>query len=171
MERFEYTKLLDEALQQIPKGAFLMTNQDHNPMTIGWCEFGAVWGKPVCTVMVRQTRFTHTLIEKGDTFSVCVPAFDTMKQELAFCGTNTGRGIDKCAAAGLEWQKALAGGADTVKGCAIHFECRIVFKAESDLKNMDAAILKRYYNPANQKTVDGDPHTIYFGEILAAYRE
>ena len=52
----------------------------------------------------------------------------------------------------------------------MHFECKVVFKAESDLSLMDPAIRARFYGD-NQATPDGDPHTIYFGEILAAYRE
>ena len=52
----------------------------------------------------------------------------------------------------------------------MHFECRVVFQAESDLAKMDPEIRARSYG-SNQATPDGDPHTIYFGELLAAYRE
>lgn len=158
----DYKELIAEACAQLPAGAFLMVQG--NPMTIGWAQFGVVWGKPVCTVFVRQSRHTHALLEKSDVFTVSVPATGTMRKELAYCGTKSGRDGDKLAACGLSLLPAQAGGAAPLKGCALHFECRVLFRAESDLALMDEAVLARYYE-------DGDRHTVYFGEILGAYRE
>ena len=163
-----YLEWISEACEQIGKGAFLTTGQDHNPMTIGWGQFGVVWGKPVCTVFVRKSRYTHDLIEKAATFTVSVPFPDAMKEARALCGTKSGRDMDKMRAANLTVLPAKAGGADGVGGCALYFECRTVFQTESDLKDMDVDILNRYY--AGKADDAGDPHTVYFGEILAAYR-
>ena len=60
----EYRALLDETCGQLPKGAFLMV--EGNPMTIGWAQFGVIWGRPVCTVFVRHSRHTHALLEKSN---------------------------------------------------------------------------------------------------------
>lgn len=163
-----YLELIEAACRQVGKGAFLTTGQDHNPMTIGWCQFGVVWGKPVCTVFVRRSRYTFGLLEKAGTFTVSVPAPDTMQDALALCGTKSGRDTDKMPAAGLSVLPARALGADGVDGCAIYFECRTLFRAESDLADMDAECLARFYG--NRPDASGDPHTIFFGEILSAYR-
>ena len=160
--------LFQEAETQMPKGAFLMVQG--NPMTIGWCQFGVVWGKPICTVFVRKSRYSHSLIEKTGRFTVSVPKADTMKEELAFCGKRSGRDTDKMKELGLSLLPAAAGGEDGLAGCSLQFECRVVFKTESELEHMDADYRRRYYGD-NQATPDGDPHTVYFGEILAAYRE
>lgn len=164
----DYKALIGEACAQLPAGAFLMV--EGNPMTIGWAQFGVIWGRPVCTVFVRQSRHTHALLEHSDTFTVSVPAKDTMREALAYCGSKSGRDGDKLAACGLSLLEPRAGGAAPLRGCAMHFECRVVFRAESDLQFMDAGIRARYYG-GNQAAPDGDPHTVYFGEILAAYRE
>ena len=164
----EYRALLDETCGQLPKGAFLMV--DGNPMTIGWAQFGVIWGRPVCTVFVRHSRHTHALLEKSNVFIVSVPAAGTMREALAYCGSHSGRDGDKLAACGLSLLAPRAGGAAPLDGCAIHFECRVVFRAESDLDCLEPGLRARFYGD-NQATADGDPHTLYFGEILAAYRE
>ena len=38
-----------------------------------------------------------------------------------------------------------------------------------DAELLEAGLRAHYYG-GNQATADGDPHTLYFGEILAAYR-
>lgn len=91
----EYRALLDETCGQLPKGAFLMV--DGNPMTIGWAQFGVIWGRPVCTVFVRHSRHTHALLEKSNVFTVSVPAAGTMREALAYCGSHSGRDGDKLA--------------------------------------------------------------------------
>ena len=88
MQSCDYKALFQEAETQMPKGAFLVVQG--NPMTIGWCQFGVVWGKPICTVFVRKSRYSHSLIEKTGRFTVSVPKADTMKEELAFCGKRSG---------------------------------------------------------------------------------
>ena len=168
MQSCDYKALFQEAETQMPKGAFLMVQG--NPTTIGWCQFGVVWGKPICTVFVRKSRYSHSLIEKTGRFTVSVPKADTMKEELAFCGKRSGRDTDKMKELGLSLLPAAAGGEDGLAGCSLQFECRVVFKTESELEHMDADYRRRYYGD-NQATPDGDPHTVYFGEILAAYRE
>lgn len=164
----EYRALLDEACGQLPKGAFLMV--EGNPMTIGWAQFGVVWGRPVCTVFVRHSRHTHALLEKSGLFTVSVPAAGTMREALAYCGSHSGRDGDKLAACGLSLLEPRAGGAAPLGGCAMHFECRVVLRAEIDLDCLEPGLRARFYGD-NQATADGDPHTVYFGEILAAYRE
>ena len=165
----DFKDLFKEAETQVKKGAFLIAGD--NPMTIGWCQFGIVWGIPVCTVFVRQSRYTHKMMEGNKCFTVSIPKSDDMKEELAFCGTKSGHDFNKLQELNLALlspkTEGMQGG---IRGCAMHFECETVFKTESDLKDMDPSILERYYG-SNQATPDGDPHTVYFGKIINAYRE
>lgn len=148
-------------------GAFLMAGDGKNPMTIGWAQAGVVWGKPVLTVFVRGSRYSHALLD-GGVFTVSFPHEGTMRRELGFCGSKSGRDTDKLAALNLTVSPAKAVPGSVLDGCAFHFECRELFRANSDLTKMDPAILARYYGGKTDET--GDPHTILFGEILAAYR-
>ncbi len=172
MDQQTFFGLIPEAVAKLfSGGAFLMAGSGKpNPMTIGWAQFGDVWGKPMVTVFVRKSRYTYGLMEAAETFSVSVPKLGTMVKELAFCGTKSGRDVDKLAGAGLSVLPARCGGADGIAGCDSHFECRIVFKAESNLEWMDPAIRARYYGP-EQAFGNGDPHVIYFGEVIGAYQE
>lgn len=165
-DSFEF--LAAEAMEQISAGAFLMTGEGPNPMTIGWGQFGVVWGRPICTVFVRKSRHSHQLIEEGGKFTVSVPKRGEMKEELKFCGSKSARDVDKLEALGLKTMPSRTGAPAPLAACAIHFECRIVFKAESDLANLDQALLDRFYK--GLPNASGDPHTIYFGEVLEAYR-
>ena len=37
-----------------------------NTMTISWGGLGTLWGKPVATVYVRKSRYTHDFMEDND---------------------------------------------------------------------------------------------------------
>lgn len=148
---------------QLKKGAFLMV--DGNPMTIGWAQFGIIWNKPTLSVYVRQSRYTHELLKNSATFTVSVPASGTLSEALAFCGTRSGRDIDKLSVLHAERFPARYGGQDGFAGCGFHIECRILFRSDlSEHLLEDEALLSRYY-------ASGDPHTMYVGEILGITEE
>ncbi len=149
---------MEETAKQLRKGAFLMVKG--NPMTIGWGQFGVLWNKPTFSVYVRESRYTHELLKDADTFTVSVPAYGTMGKELAFCGTRSGRDTQKMTELNAAlWQNRF-GAQDGFDGCKYQIECRILFRADMDEHALeDEALLSRYY-------ADGDPHTMYVGEIL-----
>ena len=154
---------MKETNEQLCRGAFLMV--DGNPMTIGCGQCGIIWDRPTFSVYVRQSRYTHELLENASTFTVSVPKLGTMKEELAFCGTMSGRDINKMSELHASLSPAAYGGQDGFSGCRFHIECRILFRSDLDehlLENQ--TLLSRYY-------ADGDPHTMYVGEILGIREE
>ncbi len=154
---------MEETTEQLVQGAFLMVKG--NPMTIGWCEFGRLWGKQCCTVFVRNSRYTHELLNESSAFTVSVPKKGTLRKELAYCGSHSGRDVNKCEALSLPLLPAHCGGEDGLAGCALHIECRILFRNDMPLSLLeDEDIRVRYYT-------DGDIHTAYVGEILGVYEE
>jgi len=170
MEIKEMFQLVSEAAEQLPRGAFLTADGEvWNPMTVGWAQFGVVWAKPVITILVRRSRYTFSLMEKAQTFTLSVPRPKDLAKELAFCGTRSGRDVDKEKESGLTRSPARAGGADAAAECGIVFECRIVQKQMLDLDTFDPELRARHYG-ANQALQNGDPHMVYVGEVLAAYR-
>ena len=148
----------EETVRQLPKGAFLMVK--NNPMTIGWAQFGVLWGKLCATVYVRHSRYTHDLLADSDTFTISVPAYGTMTKELAFCGSKSGRDTDKLSVLGLHTVSAVYGAQNGFEGCRYHIECRILHRSELDEALIaDSTLSQRYY-------AHGDPHSMYIGEIL-----
>ena len=149
--------------EQLRRGAFLMVNG--NPMTIGWGQFGIIWNKQTFSVYVRHSRYTHTLLEHATTFTVSVPREGTMKDELAFCGTRSGRDTDKMQALNASLSPAVYGGQDGFSGCRYHIECRILFRTDLDEHLLeDRSLFTRYY-------AEGDTHTMLIGEILGIREE
>ena len=168
METKNFTELIAQATEQLREGAFLVSGDGNNPMTIGWVTFGIVWNKPICTVFVRHSRYSHECMEKKDTFTVSIPKKGESKAQLGFCGSHSGRDTDKLKGANLSL--VPLGDEKGIDGCAIHFVCRTVAKTEMETSGISDDIVKRFYN-TNQATEDGDPHTIYFGEIIEAFCE
>lgn len=159
-----YNEDLKEVLDQIKKGAFLTVKSKDkiNTMTIGWANFGIIWNKPILMVMVRKSRDTFNIIEQSGDFTISVPVNVDLKKALAYCGTYSGRDVDKFKEANLSLRKAKSVGSPIIKDCDYHYECNILFSQPMNSGNLDMSLVKRFY-PTD------DLHTLYFGEILQSY--
>ena len=163
MKNVDYIEVADRVMKKITKGAFLTVKAGDalNTMTIGWATIGYVWRKPVFMVAVRLSRHTFGIMERADDFTVTVPSGD-MKEEIAFCGTKSGRDFDKFEVCNLEIAEGKKVSSPIIKAPGIHYECKIVFKAAMDPKFLDEAYDSKLY-------LEKDYHTLYFGEIQNCY--
>jgi flavin reductase (DIM6/NTAB) family NADH-FMN oxidoreductase RutF len=164
LKKIAYDKYIQEATEALSKGAFLTvkTGDKVNTMTIGWGSIGYCWGKPVFMVMVRDSRYTYKLIEKSDEFTVSIPLKDQLKEELKFCGTKSGKDYDKFEECDLSIQAGQEVDTPIIKGCDLHYECKIKFKQVMNPDELNVEYDKKWYP---QK----DYHTLYFGEIVGTY--
>ena len=164
METKEAFDLLNK---QLPKGVFLTVKNEEqvNTMIIGWATVGRVWGKDIMTVMVRFSRYTYDLIKNADSFTVSVPEYDTMKKEISFMGTKSGRDFDKYKETGLTLSDAKSVNSAIINEAKLHYECKIVYKQSMDPTGIIdyENIEKRFYEGNN------DYHMIFYGEILNVY--
>ncbi len=160
----KFNELSKEMLQQLQKGTFLtVKNGDKlNTMTIGWGSIGIMWNKPILMVPVRYSRYTHTLIEQAKDFTVSVPLKGDMSAELAYCGTKTGKNIDKLKVLGLTVVESKNVNTPIIGECQLHFECKIVYKQAMDSKMIDSEIKTLNYPNDNL-------HVLYYGEIVSCY--
>ncbi|PKN69846.1 MAG: flavin reductase [Deltaproteobacteria bacterium HGW-Deltaproteobacteria-12] len=163
MVDLNYMSIAEDAMKKIKKGAFLTvkTGNELNTMTIGWATFGVVWQKPIMMVAVRSTRHTFGIIERAADFTVTVPAGD-MGKETAFCGSKSGRDVDKFKICNLEIFNSQKVASPIIKIRGHHYECKIVYKSAMHPAHLDKNYDSFLYP---QK----DYHTLYFGEILACY--
>lgn len=163
MKDLDYMSITDDAIRKIKKGAFLTVKGADalNTMTIGWALIGYIWRKPVMMVAVRRTRHTFGVIETARDFTVTVPA-SGMEEEIAFCGTRSGRDVDKFKTCGLETAPGQKVVSPIIKTLGYHYECRIVYKTA-----MDPAFLDKDYDADVYPLKDY--HSLYFGEIMACY--
>jgi flavin reductase (DIM6/NTAB) family NADH-FMN oxidoreductase RutF len=164
MKDLNYLDIVGGDITKIKKGAFLTVKAGNrlNTMTIGWATFGFVWRKPVMMVAVRSSRHTYGIIEAAEDFTVTIPDKD-MEKEIAFCGSKSGRDLDKFQQCNLEISSGQKVVSPIIKTPGHHYECKIVYKSA-----MDSAFLDKNYDSSlyPQK----DYHTLYFGEILACYQ-
>lgn len=162
MHQVDFMAVADKVMEQIRKGAFLtvQSGDDLNLMTIGWASIGFLWGRPMFSVMVRNSRFTYQLIENTSEFTVSVPMSDMSKQ-LEICGTKSGKTLDKFKECALEIFPGKKVHTPVINIPGIHFECKIVYKSPVDPKYLDESYKNLYPNK--------DYHTIYYGEIANCY--
>src|SRR5690625_4439310 len=130
IERVRYNQLSTEALKQIEKGAFLtVKNKDEvNTMTIGWGSISYIWGMPIFMVAVRYSRHTYRLIDNEKEFTVSIPLNNDLKKELAYCGVQSGRDVNKfeeCSLTMMDGQKIST---PIIGECELHYECSVVYQ-------------------------------------------
>jgi predicted exporter len=87
---------------------------------------------------------------------------ESLKKELLFCGTKSGRDVDKFKECNLKLQAGKSVNTPVVADCDIQYECRIVYKQEMNPELLDEAVKKSSYR-------NEDYHTIYYGEIVNCY--
>jgi flavin reductase (DIM6/NTAB) family NADH-FMN oxidoreductase RutF len=161
----DFLKYADETIKTLNELGLLLVSIDSNGkpnvMTIGWGSIGIIWYKPIFIVLVRQSRYTHKLIEEAGDFTVNVPKRD-MKHIIDFCGSVSGKEIDKFKEKNLTPLQSKKVKSPIIAQCPINYECKIVYKTIIDPKIIEKRIISEYYSSGNY-------HTIFFGEILALH--
>lgn len=155
MAKFENMDFMNNAFTT---GAFVTSGD--NVMVASWGFVGVMWGKKVFVAPVRDSRYTKVMLDKTGEFTVSVPAAGTMKKEIAFCGSKSGRDYDKWAETGMKKKAAKVVGTCLVEGCERYFECRVL--GVLPMGDMDLSAVEEWYPT-------GDKHNFYFGEIVAEY--
>ena len=158
----ELERLTPEILHVFGRQPPLLTAGDKtglNTMTIGWCQLGCVWNLPTCTVYVRPERYTYQFMESHDYFTVSVFPADR-KKDMTFCGTKSGRDVDKVKECGFTVKTAECG-APYFEEASLVLVCRKRFVQPMDPQLIPDDVKERWYP---QK----DYHTMYIGEIVEA---
>jgi len=132
-----------------------------NAMTIGWGFLGTMWRKPVFVVAVRLSRHTHKLLEESKSFTVCLPGRE-MGEWLEYCGTKSGRDVDKFKELGMTAAKGVSVEAPYIEECPVHVECEIVYRNE-----LKPGQLKKYLE--DDVYPSKNMHVIYYGEVKGVY--
>lgn len=155
----------DEILARMQEGGVLCTVADkagkQNLLTIGWGQIGPTYqGNPIFIIAVSPPRFSWRFLEEVPEFVIAVPD-DTLKSEVAFCGSKSGRDLDKFTATGLTVVPSVHVKPPSIVECSINIECRIYTKV---------APPHMLLTPGHRKQPVEKQHTIYFAEVLGTYR-
>ncbi len=167
-EKVSWKELGPLAWQTIEEvgGLLLVTqgkrNSTPNVMTIGWVLFGTVWGRPEIAVFVRPSRFTHVLLEEQPAFTVNIPS-PSLSRAVEECGKRSGRDTDKFALCGLTPLYLEGFPVPSIVECIASIQCVVVEKSHVESDSLLPSIREMYYP-------QDDYHTIYFGEVQAAWK-
>lgn len=161
----ELVALSQEAFIALEKGAFLTTKGDgkNNTMTISWGTMGRIWEKPMMLVLVRESRYTHGLLEKNQEFTVTFPKGTTLNHALGIAGSQSGRDIDKFSELNLTIKEGKSISTPIIETEGVHLECKVVGRVPVGPEHLEKEIVEGFYS-------DQDFHTLYFGEVLQGYQ-
>lgn len=140
------------------------TSEKFNTMTASWGGVGWLWNQPVAFVFVRPERYTHDFLEAESRLTLSFYP-ESCRDKLKFCGTKSGREVDKVAETGLRPVR-LESGAITFAQSRLTLDCRKLFKSSmtSDAF-VDASILARWYG----SQPGGSLHDVYIAAIEQVY--
>ncbi|SDI87740.1 Flavin reductase like domain-containing protein [Pseudobutyrivibrio sp. 49] len=127
-----------------------------NTMTISWGGFGTLWNKPVATVYVRNSRYTHEFLDNNEFFTVSFYP-DEHKKILSVLGSKSGREMDKIHESGLTAKEC--GDSVTFEEAEVTFVCRKLMRQPLEIKYMLVDIAYQFYDREA-------PHDMYIGEIV-----
>jgi len=127
-----------------------------NAMTAAWGGLGRMWNKDVAFVVIRPQRFTKTLVDGAETFSLTFFG-EEYKKMLGYMGSASGRDEDKIKKSGL----TLLNDGDTpyfeeAKAAVL---CKKLYAQEMRPDCfIDNALNTQFYP-------DSDHHTLYIAEV------
>lgn len=171
IDLFEYT---GEILKGVRSGVLVTSKAGDkvNSMTISWGMMGIEWGKPVFITVIREGRFTRELLEKNGEFTVNIPLDDSQKKILGFCGSKSGRDMDKIQELGLTLEEPEEISVPGIKELPLTLECRVIYKQKQDIAAMNKETVEKFYPQNVDSSFTGsnrDVHIAYYGEIVNAY--
>lgn len=159
MKQIDIRDVKESVVKLIANDWALLTAKDGdscNPMTVSWGGVGELWGKDTAIVFVRESRYTKTLIDNEEYFSLSF-FNDENKDALRFCGAHSGREFDKIKETGLT--PAYDENAPYFEEAKLALICKKrACQLLEESSFIDPEIKEKWYS-------DGDMHYMYFAEI------
>ena len=129
-----------------------------NTMTISWGGLGTLWNKPVATVYVRTSRYTHEFMDDKEYFTVSFYP-ESYRKALGELGSKSGRDIDKMHYEGLSAEKAGETEAVTFKEAELTLVCKKLFKEHISVDKIPSDVFEVLYK-------NDAPHDLYIAEVV-----
>lgn len=107
-----------------------------NIATVAWT--GIINTEPAMLyISLRESRYSHKIISKSKEFVVNIPS-DNFAREVDFCGTKSGKNIDKFKECKFTKRISNVISAPAIKECPINIEC--IVKEQKNLGSHDIFI-------------------------------
>lgn len=163
-QTINYNQMSEKMLEQLRKGAFFTTKvgEKVNTMTIAWGGINIVWNKPLFVAYVRFSRDSYEMVEKSCEFTISVPLEKNLSKELTYCGSKSGRDVDKIKECKLSLTPGRVLETPVLSDCELHYECKVIYKLPMEHGLIPKEVKQRYYR-------NEDYHMIFYGEIVDSY--
>lgn len=135
-----------------------------NLMTVSWGGLGTLWERPMVTVYVRPVRHSYRCLETHAEYTLNFLPHDEFQTALDFCGSASGRDVDKWEETGLTAVASSRVAVPRVVEAALTLECRVVSTFDLDPARFKDPAIDALYP-------DRDYHRAYLGEVLAAWAD
>lgn len=126
-----------------------------NTMTISWGGMGVLWNKNVSFVFVRPQRYTLEFLENNDYYTLSFLESGN-KDILSFCGTHSGKDVDKIKETGL---KVLHDKAPYFEQSKLVLICKKIYSQYMNKDCFEDESLQVNYK-------NDDYHKVFVGEIV-----
>ncbi len=134
--------------------------ESHNTMTATWGGLGVLWDNPVVTLYVRPQRYTREFLDREKFFTTSFFS-DKYQDVLKFCGTNSGRNVNKDEKTGLT--PKVFGESVAYEEAELVVVCEKQYRDMMEPENiLHKRIIKTYYD-------EQDFHYIYIGKIVHTF--
>ena len=166
MNKIHFSEIQQNPAELIGKQWMLITAgtpDAFNCMTASWGGLGFLWNRPVAFVFVRPNRHTAKFIDEQAAFTLSFMP-EKYREDLIFCGRNSGRDVDKMAATALQ-AHITPNGLVAMEDADLVLECRkmaVATMQETDFINY-AEVSPQWYDPTNPL------HKVYICEIAATF--
>lgn len=128
-----------------------------NAMTVSWGGLGVLWGKNVCFLFVRKSRYTHKFTEESDNITLSFLT-DEYKEAKALFGKTSGRDVNKFEESKLHPTYDFDYMGWYVKEASYVLKLKKLYSMDIDYKLLPNDIKDKFY-------ADGDSHTMYVCQI------
>lgn len=158
-------ELTDNPFELIGKDWALVTAKNGegcNTMTASWGGVGIMWNKPVAFTFIRPQRFTFGLMENENYYTLSF-FDDSYRKQLQFCGTKSGRDVDKIAECGFT--PVYDGDAPYFEEARLVLVCR---KLYAQTLNKESIISEKDVLP---QYAANDYHKMYISEIVKVLKK
>ena len=137
------------------------TADNCNTMTASWGGLGILWNLPMAIAYVRPQRYTKQFMDREEYFTLAFfpPEY---RQQLALCGTKSGRDLDKVKECGFTVAVG-EGNAPYFEEAELVFVCRKRMVMPMDPAAMPEEVKEKHYT--------GDYHDMYWGEIVEVLKK
>ena len=155
---------IENAIKLIGSDWMLITAKDAdkvNTMTASWGCLGVLWNKNVCIAFIRPQRYTYEFAEKATHMSFSFFGGE-YKDALRFCGTKSGRDVDKFKETGLTY--SFDGNVPIIDQAELVLECKKLYADDLKEDNFIVAELLKNYELK-------DYHRFYICEIEKVIRK